>query len=274
MFARANALNWGFLEKYTSAQANFADAQWPKALDAIGGGTYVALAPVSVGGTWGFSGDVLITGTFASNTIVEINGGATLRIDSGANADFKSGADGLWENGSTLTGNTGSAIFWSGASTFSIGISTFNNNVLFQAPGAPHFANGALFDTLGTVTLQRPVSLQETMTLSGTGHVVDRNVAGSDSNASYGINDGDFIHRLGNLTTNRNWTILNAGATDGAEITIYKATYDTFYLNLQREDASSLGSFSKDGTESGLYRKFIMLRRISGQWVNTGANLI
>lgn len=282
--AKLKASPFGVNDELTSVEINILNDEIQNALDAVNGGTYVAVNPVTVGGIWGFTGDVLITGTFKSNTIVEIGAGATLRVDGTANADFKSGADCLLENGSTLTGNTGSAIFWSGASTWSIGLATFNCNVLFQAPGTPHLTNGALFDTGGTVTLATGVTLtlasgatvnvNAPLIIGTGGYIRHKKKTGQDTAAvTYDIAvDGDVI-LWSSLTADRTCTI--ADATDGATMHLAlepTGTFGGFKVTVKRADTTTIDFLKPAGSGAGTLSAFWIIYT-SGAWKQYGPTL-
>lgn len=75
---RANAPGWPTGARFTSTQANHMDAEIPKAIDGVGGGTYTPSAPIDVTGANGF-GDVDFTGNvnFASGGTVSFADDAT-----------------------------------------------------------------------------------------------------------------------------------------------------------------------------------------------------
>ena len=106
MLSRANALNWGFNEKLTSAQINAIDSQLPYAIDGNAGGLYAPSSVISIGGS-----GIQITGPaeFQGNVVID-NLGSTNSLSVGGNI----GVGGVFNS-------TGSANFSGTATQFAEG---------------------------------------------------------------------------------------------------------------------------------------------------------
>lgn len=147
MLVRARPSGYGFHTKLTAVEEEIIDSQLPSALDAIGGGSYTATAPIIWNGFWTFAGasnDIIFETFVHLNNSVVVSGQLELDGLTFINDDVTVNGAAIGLLGGGLTGN-GTAIFaWAGP--FSVSHAT-------SFTGLATFTGGAAFFTGGTVTL-------------------------------------------------------------------------------------------------------------------------
>ena len=239
-FVRGQPLNWGFLEKLTSAQMNTTDAQWPSAVDGTGGGTYAPSTQIILGGSGLKTTGVFVadgTGTF--NAAVTFNSNVTNKANSSYwNVQTIDGANSgelKFTSGALLTGLAGATATW--ASAFVHNGTTTCNALLTATSGFQVTAgtvalssqinvgaNLKILNGSGSLTVEAGTtfSVAAPLALSGTtGFIRYRRIDGADANTTYAIADADHISA--NPLAARNYTMSNTGCTGGEVMSIWNA---------------------------------------------------
>lgn len=258
MLIRARPSGYGFHSKLASGEAEIIDSQLPNALDAIGGGSYSATAPVVWDGFWTYTGSLTVNG----NMLIE---GGTLNILSPSTfADTATFLFGVSvQSNITITGAThllsvdataatptfGSGLHVTGGPTTLDGTATTVNTATLEvsAGTGTSFFGGVTFGiTTGVVDHFAPVSFQTSapidqksiITLNGPfGHIKWRRINGSASNTSYSIADADvIIVQPGTLAGTTIYTMLNTGCTGGEKIKIQCNDGGTFQLQVRQHN--------------------------------------
>jgi len=134
----------------------------------------------------------------------------------------------------------------------------------FAASSFTHVQSGAnfFFDGGSAVNMSGTMSAFGHIILTATGHITFRNgiITATPSSQSVSISDGDEFF-ADPTTSNLIITVLNAGANNGDRIrfTVVNATNTTNFVNIQREDLTSLIPFGSAIAGA--------LRNDTGYWV-------
>lgn len=233
MLSKLKVSPFGLNDELQSVEMNILNDEIQNALDAINGGTYVAVSPVSWSGDWAFDGAGLVTFNCNSsfNAVATFNalGSFVAGAEFLSNVDVQSSV--AFANGSTLTGTAGATITWTGDVTF-------KGNIFFDTgTSLAIFKNGATFNTGGSVSVSVPwafasgaaltlaagstASIATTVTMSGAGHINDRMVDAADTSTTYSIADGDVFYLPGSNTNLNTYTLSNTGAARGSRMRWY-----------------------------------------------------
>lgn len=282
MFVRSNPLNYGFLEKLTSAEMNLVDSQLPNALDIVNGGAYTLLVDCTVNGTalFTFACPLNVDGVANFNNGVSFFANTQLfgTTEIGGATSVFSGI--TWTAGSFLSGDAAADFAWAGTANF-----TGPTNVtalLTLTGGLVVSAGGIVFDT--------PIDLSSTMTaLAGsTFGFAAGSIANFETPIALGV--GGYVqHRkkTGSTTDNIHYSIAVDGdriiwpslsaditafidnATEGAEMIVGllpTGSYAHHRILLKRADTTVIDFLEPVGNGAGTALSYHLLFT-GGAWV-------
>lgn len=217
---------------------------------------------VDVVGDLAVSANAHVTGTLDVNGAIDVNGAAdfastvTAHGNVGMNGTLSVGGDVNFEAEFDVDGaaSFGSTAAFAGNATFSDGV-TFNDNI--DANGNCFLGGASGFvEFLGTVTAREPVSFDDDGKL-----VYRHQIVSTDANQTLIAAKVDtFFIPTGVLSTDRQVTIDDTGASDGMRVRCFSRDSANFCTVLRPGGSPAGGSFG------GASPNWVEIERIGGVW--------
>ncbi len=259
-FARGNSLNWGFNEKYTSAQLNATDVQWPDALDGGAGGTYAPSAVIHLGGS-GMDFTVPITGTHldlsaglhVSAATTTLDGAFVVNGTSIFNSTGQFLDDWRFAGGGTFLFDAGSTFSVAAGGFFTVACTLADFSGATVQTDDVTVANSIVINGTAIVTSTNKLEVNDgaTLELSGGATLNRVKVTLNNANQNIVVADGHSFKTPG-LSSNRTYTLKRTGASDGDEIEIY-ATNTSNDGIVQNEAGTTLATLQYGTGGKSLY---------------------
>lgn len=283
MFAPVKPGGWAFGELLSSAHMNQLDADHANALDALNGGAYTLVAPLSI------DGDVTVTTSLTAPNMVgptELAGDLTVTDEAtisgsltvGENLNVTENLHCLGEVETQRLQVNFLSVFadeatFEAQATFEDDVSvagelTTAAAVTLGGSGVISIGNGGL----AHVELNSPTSIYQPLRPQAGGFITKRLVTGANANASYGPKNWDEVFLpAGVLSADRVYTIDDTDALDGAAIRF--VSFDpTNRARINQPDGTLIIYVKFASAVTTAYD--VELRRIAGIWTLLGTKFL